>query len=56
MPNTLVGFFWVLTLITWFAWLALAFKTHAPARREVLTVAIVMLLISIWSTLITHSY
>lgn len=56
MPNTLVGLFWVVTIITWMAWLGLAFKTNAPARREVLIVAVIMLLISTWSTLITHSY
>lgn len=56
MQPTLVGLFWVFTLITWLAWLGLAFKTHAPARREVLTVAVVLLGISIYSTLLTHSY
>ena len=54
MEPTLVGLFWVVTIITWIAWLGLAFKTNAPARREVMTVAIIMLLISTWSTLITH--
>lgn len=54
MEPTLIGLLWVVTIITWMGWLALCFKSHAPARREVLTVALILLLVSIWSTLIIH--
>lgn len=52
MEPNIIGLLWVVTIITWLAWLGLAFKTHAPARREVLTVALILLLITGWSTLI----
>jgi hypothetical protein len=54
MDPTLIGLLWVVTIITWMGWLALCFKSHAPARREVLTVALILLLVSTWSTLIIH--
>lgn len=54
MQFTLIELLWVVTLVTWLGWLALCFKCHAPARREVLSIALILLLVSIWSTLITQ--
>lgn len=41
--NHVIGLFWAVTIVTWLAWIALAFKSDVTAkvRHEVLLVAIV---------------